>query len=248
MTERAQSETLGFVFVFVLILGSMSLLTVIGVAELGDVRDTERLHNAERAFETLDANVEDLVAGGLPSQATEINLAGARIYHGAAVTWTVSGTSVADPDENFSYDVTLRPVVYESESGSETKIVFANGAVFRQEPGGTATIEPRRFVLSPDRTSLLLVQTRPGRQSSGIAGTTTARVRTVRPETELYRANRTAYDLTISVDTPRAEAWEGLLDRYPGTTCSTPTASRVTCSLRTDAVYVTVARVDVRFE
>lgn len=248
MTDRAQSETLGYVFVFVLILGTMSLLTVVGVAQLQDARDAERLQNAERAFQTLDANVEDLVSAGLPSQATEINLANARIYHGSAVTWTVSGTNRSDPGDTFSYEVTIRPIVYQSESTPGTKLVYANGAVFRQQRDGTAVIDAGDRLLGPNRTSLQLVQTRAGRDKRGIGGTTTALVRTVRPETELYRANRTAHELTITVDSPRAPAWSSLLSRHSGVTCSTTTATRAECSLTTDRLYLTVARVDVRFE
>lgn len=248
MTDRAQSTTLGFVLVFALVLGAMSLITVAGMAELQDVRDAERLNNAERAFKTLDSNVEDLVEGGVSSQATEISLSSARVSTGDPITVTVSGSAVADPTRQFSYDITVHPIVYETEGESDTKLVYAAGQVFRQQRDGTVMLDDLDFLLSADSTNLLVVQTRPSRSGGGIGGSTTALVRTVRANSELFRANRTAYDMTVTVDSPRAEGWYRALDEKSVTTCSMPSESTTTCSFTTQSVYVTVARVDVGFE
>jgi hypothetical protein len=101
--------------------------------------------------------------------------------------------------------------------------------------------------MSPNRTNLLFVETRQGPGSGGIGGTTTAHIRTLRAGTELYQANRTAYDLTVTVESPRAQAWADSLDRGQGTSCSLQSPTRASCSLTTDRVYVSVAHVDVVF-
>lgn len=247
MTDRAQSITLGFVFVFALVLGAMGLLTVAGMAELSDVRDAERLNNAELAFETLDSNAEDLVTDALPSQATEVSLASARLYYGEPITVSVSGVSVADASQNFSYTITARPIVYETEGGSGTKLVYAAGHVFRQQRAGTVMLDELDVLLSSERTNLLVVQTRAGR-TSGIGGSTTALVRMVRAESVLYQVNRSTYDVTVTIDSPRAVAWHRQLAARSVTSCSLPSDRRVRCSLRTDELYLTVARVDVALE
>lgn len=248
MTERAQSITLGFVFVFALVLAAMTLLTVAGMNELRDVRDAERVNNAERAFETLDGNVDDLVTDGLSSQATEISLASARLSYGDPVVVTVEGTDVADPTKNFTYEVVVRPIVYRTEGGSDAKLVYAAGQVFRQQRDGAVMLDDLDLLLSRTRTNLFVVQTRADRQSGAIGGSKTVLVRTVRAESELYRYNRTTYDVELTIDSPRAGAWYRALDKRSVTTCSMPSTGTVTCSLRTDAMALTVARVDVGFE
>lgn len=247
MTDRAQSETLGFVVVFTLVLGTMALVTAAGVSELSQVRDAERLDNAEQAMETLEGNLADLLEGR-PSQATEVTLDGARLFLGDRVTWRINGTAVANASRNFSVDVTLRPVVYETEGDSDTRLVYANGAVFRQQRGGTVIVDGPDLVASPDGTAMVIVQTRQGSATAGKGGSTAALVRATRPVTELYRLDREPVDLEITIDSPRAPAWARALGRTAGTTCTTPSATRAVCTLRTDRVSVAVARVDIAIE
>lgn len=246
MTERGQSEVVGFLLVFALALATMTLITVAGVDGLRDVRDAERVNNADRAFDVLAENVDDLVEQGVSSQATEVSLADARLAFGDPITVTVSGEQASDPDEEFSYAFAVRPIVYESGDGE--RIVSAGGATFRGGRSGTVMREGPPFLLSPERSNVLVVQTRQVGQPSAVAGSSTVLVRTELAESDLYRLNATTYDLTVEVDSPRAAAWGRYLEDQPGTSCGAPSGGSVSCSLTTDHVSVTVARVNVLFE
>jgi type II secretory pathway pseudopilin PulG len=246
MADRAQSEALGFVAVFLLVLAVMSIVTVAGLSQLWDVRDAERLENAERAFETLDDNVEDLVGDGLPTQTTEISLQNARVSYGDPMTINVSGDPVG-AGTPFTYEVAVRPIVYQPDQGA-TKLVAVGGAVFRQQRSGTVMLEEPSVLLGPERSNVLVIQTRAGRERAAVGGATTVLIRTERVDADLYRLNRTTYDLTLNVTSPRASAWREYLDAQSGTTCAMPAPDTVSCAVETDQLAVSVVRVDVTFE
>lgn len=245
MADRAQSEALGFVLVFALVIGAMSALTVAGVAGLQDVRDAERATSAERALDLLAEDVDDLVRGGAPSRTTQVLLADAELYHGDPVTVNVTGAPAADPSRTFAYEYTVHPIVYAPDA--DTRIVYAAGAVFRQEPDGTAVLRRPTRLVSRDGTNVVVVATRPGDGPAGVGGDAPALVRTRRAETGLYRANATAQDVTVTVTSPRASGWYRALDAHPSTTCAPPSGSAVSCSIAPDRFHLVVVRVDVSF-
>jgi hypothetical protein len=246
MTDRAQSELVGFMLVFAMVIAAMSLVTVAGVGELRDLRDAERHANAERAFDVLADNVEDLAFERATSRATELNLADARLSFGDPVTVTVNGTAVANASRNFSFAYAIRPLVYETNDGK--RLVYAGGGTFSRDRSGMVMLSDPSLVLSPDRSNVLVVQTRRVGDSAAVGGSSTVLVRTERVGTDIYRANETRYDLSIRVDSPRAAAWERYFDSRSGTSCTSSDADTVTCSLRTERLYVSVVRVDVLLE
>ncbi|MFC7136780.1 hypothetical protein ACFQRB_10335 [Halobaculum litoreum] len=73
---RAQSDAIGFVLVFSLIVLTVGTVYAAGYPALQDLRSDEQLENMERAFEVLDDNVDDMAREGAPSRATEIKLNG----------------------------------------------------------------------------------------------------------------------------------------------------------------------------
>ncbi len=77
-TDRAVSETISFVLVFSLIVASVGAVYAIGVSELEATRDAERIENAQRAFDVLADNVDDVLEGA-PSRGTEVKLAEATL-------------------------------------------------------------------------------------------------------------------------------------------------------------------------
>ena len=135
MRDRAQSDVLGFVFVFAIVVATIGLVFSTGFAGLQDARDFERVNNAERAFEVLKDNVEDMVDRGAPSRATEIKVSDAGISFGDPVTINVSEEGGA-----FSTAQTIDPLVSDADTGTE--IVYATGAIVRQQSGACVTISP----------------------------------------------------------------------------------------------------------
>lgn len=176
--RRGQSDLLGFVFVFAIVVTTVALVGVVGYAQLDGVRDVERQNGAQRAVQALDDNVDDLVYDGAPARSTEMRLSEASLYVGDPVTINVTGERVGDPSRNFSHRFRIRPVVRESRSGGT--VVYLTGAVVREEADG-APVMVRDPTLSVGAERTLLPVVRPVQERDRrVSGTNTVLVGTTR--------------------------------------------------------------------
>ncbi|MFB6192452.1 MAG: hypothetical protein ABEI11_03930 [Haloarculaceae archaeon] len=196
------SDVIGFILVFSLIAASVGLVSVVGFSELQAARDAERLQNAERAFDVLGDNVEDVYRGGAPSRATEIKLADATLGFGGTteITVTVDGTS---------FTRTLRPIVYEAAG---TRIVYEAGAVIRADRVGARMIRDPSLLVTSDATAMQMARTVPDPERN-LGGRTTVLIRVTRTSTSLL--NRSSGDdvsLEIETTEQRAPAWKRYFD------------------------------------
>lgn len=243
MTDRGQSEALGFIIIFVLIVTAVSILTVAGLGELRDVQDDQRVENALASMGILAENVDDLVVDGAPNRETELRLGSGRISFGDPVPITIAGHETGNPAANFSYEVTTRPLVY--DGGTTHRVVYNAGAVLWQSRTGSTVIDGPPMVVSPDRSSVLVVQTRRSGDNLGIGGTSTALVRADRSVADLFQVNHTSYDVTMRIDSPRADAWARHFEDRAGITCSSSGPPVSSCSFTTDRLAVSVVRIDM---
>lgn len=238
--ERAQSETLGFVLVFALIVASIGIVFTVGFSGLQDVRDTERVNNAERAFEVMADNLEDITQRGAPSRATEIKLADARL--------SVEGpteVSVNVPDGGFNATYRVRPIVYDADTGES--IVYEQGAVLRTSAGGGVVLHESVLLMNESRTVIPVVQTRLS-GNGGVSGSGTVLVRADHVETALEYDNSSSNTVWLNVTSPRAEEWRSHLDEKPDVTCEPRSGNTTSCSVSTGSVHVTVVRIDVSLD
>ena len=219
MTDRAVSDVIGYVLVFSLVSLTVGVVSVAGVGALQDARDVEQANNAERAFDVLGDNVEDVYRDGVPSRATEMSLAGAGVSTTTTATINVSGWSGSTL--NFTTgDVTSNVVVWEPSGGSQTKIVYAFGTVFRSQADGGVVTRAGPFQFDTDRTILPVVNTwtrESQRYSEG-----TIRVRTVGGVPSVgYRGDAQGMDhLWLNVTTEHPDVWSSYLDARDGTSCA----------------------------
>ncbi|MFW5934875.1 MAG: DUF7289 family protein [Halolamina sp.] len=245
--RRGVSETVGFVLVFSLVMLTVGTVLTVGYAGLQDARDAERINNAERAFDVLANNVEDITARGAPSRGTEIRLAEASIGPGEPVTVNVSG--FADGTRQFSTgNDSLGTVVYEADG---TRIRYVGGAVTRVQSGGSTLLGDPNFLISDDNVIIPLVELTV--QERTIAGSRTVLVRSERElhdvETDQSGIDRLAVNLT----TPAAGAWETYFESE-GMTCERPDGddgTRLTCEFEeSDGFRVQLIRftIDVTFD
>lgn len=246
MTERAQSEAVGFILVFALIVLAVSGLTVTGLSELREVRDAQRVDNVENSMQILASNVQDLVVGRAPVRDTELQLGSGDLAFTEPVALTVSGERATDPEQNFSYEVETRPLAY--EAGGHERVVSNAGGVFRQRGHNASMVAAPAADLSPDGSTLTIVQTRRSGANAGISGTSTALVRAHRTQTDIYAVTNATYDLRVRIDSPRAGAWKRHFESRADTTCSSPGPDAVTCSFTTDGTVITVVRIDLALE
>ena len=245
---RALSDTLGFVLIFGIVVSTVAVVYVGGFDALTGARDTQRFDNAERAFDVLDGNIEDLTVRGAPSRATEIRLAEASLEFGPPVSFNVT---VYEPG-NVSggpidwYQRTMRPVVYRTGDGSE--LVYANGALFRQYGDRAVMFDTPRIVVGDEETLIPLVTT--DDESGNISTFDTRRllVRTAVRARNVGQFENVTANFTIT--SPRAAAWQRHLEDDVGFECTGPregVTGEVECRLPSDDVYVQDVAVAVSF-
>jgi hypothetical protein len=246
--DRGVSDTLGFVFIFALVLSIVGLTFTVGYGGLQDTRDFERLNNAERAFDVMGDNFDDMVRRGAPSRATEVKVADAQLV---VAEPTVFNVSVDDGSAVESYRFDVEPIVYETGDG---RIVYVNGAVFREDRGGAVAVRHSELVLNQSRVLVPVVATRSGSDTTSVGGTTTVLVRATNPEGqresfgfEVARSEPQA-QVTVNVTSPRPAAWERELSRHDDASCLVA-GDTVSCTVVSpQRVYVQQTLVDITFD
>lgn len=254
---RGVSEVVSFILVFSLVVSTVGVVYVSGFSGLERAQNAERLSNAERAFDVLADNIEDIYLEDAPSRATEIKLSDAQIGPGETTRLTVEITNVGEPN---TYTKEIDPLVYTATG--DTEIVYEAGAVFRTDgTNGIMTREPPFLFALTDskrRAVIPVVQTRAIDETS-IGGSTTVLVRTeqavrqamtVRPDPSEDSVSE--YDVTITLETTptRASLWEPYLEEqipWADSACST-SGDTVTCSITVDELYVTWTGVDTTIQ
>ncbi|MFB6167457.1 MAG: hypothetical protein ABEJ43_01265 [Haloferacaceae archaeon] len=246
---RAQSEVIGFVLVFSLIVASTGIVYVAGFGALQDARTAEQLNNVERAFEILDDNNRDLARRGAPTRATEIDLAGGGLRLGDSVDITVTATNASNASDTVTVSRSSRPVVYEK---ADRQVVYAYGATFRQNGENAAMVGEPGWVVDERRSLITLVTAQAGEGQTSVGGQTTVLVRTQadsRGTTSRSLASGTSTEISVTVESPRAAAWGRFLERR-GFTAVDPDASddKVEYETTTDGVVIQVTTTSVEFD
>ena len=247
--DRAVSEVVGFVLVFTLVLATITFVYVGGFASLQDTRDHEQMANAERAFDVLANNFEELGRGKAPSRATEIKLAGAKLRTTEPTVITVNSTGM-----NAS-GASPRSIVYRPEL-SDSAVYYEAGAVLREDGGNAIMIREPDFVFGPNRTVMRVIETRGGIQST--SGDTTTLVRGEARFKELRHRNLdrdTKLNVTVRIDPasdhlkPWLEYMETrLVESFDSPThdCSIQGQEVVCTDIETNSVYFGATGVDVQ--
>jgi len=219
---RAVSEVVGYILVFSLVLGTITLVYTAGLSGLNDTRDAERITNAERAFDVLANNFQQMGRGEAPNRATEIKLAEAQLSTSTGREVNISADGV-DP-------AVARPVTIRYNPGSDTSIVYENGAVIRVDNGNAVMLEEPDFLF--DDGDVVVRYIEPQGSGQNIGGTsTTVLVRAERVFSEVLVNNGSnPEDIVIKMQThpERAQVWQDYYNRSiksaTGTTgsCTTP--------------------------
>lgn len=250
MTDRAQSEVLGYVFVFTLILLSIGTVYAMGFGELQDARHAEQMTNMERGFEVLSDNLRDLSRHGAPSRSTELALGGGTLGFGDTATISVNVTDTANTSHTNGFEVATRPLVY--EGGKGTAIAYTMGAVLRSDDGYGVMVSDPRWTLTDDRVVVPYVVTYPAGSDQSVGGDVTMLVGASRETHKLQGSFHPEAGgdarVNVTVESPRAAAWADYFDEQGLTRIDGPDDGDVTYQLVTDVVYVPRTDVSVRFE
>jgi hypothetical protein len=168
MNDRAISESLGFVFVFSIIVLSLGLVSTVGFSQIEEVRNDQQLENAERSFRIVAQNIEELQTGQSVARGGELDLNRGRIstISSADSRLRVSVKSTTGPTDDYQATYELSGLEYQLEG---TTVSYEGGAVFRRDRGGTAVIGSPTLVCTDERAlvSLVTVDGPEGRQLGG---------------------------------------------------------------------------------
>lgn len=247
--DRAVSEVLSFALVFAIITTSVALAFVLGFPALEDERNAERVTNAERAFDILADNMEDIYKRGAPSRVTEIKLSDAQLAvveeQQVKVTVKFADNGTEAENQTSSY----RPIIYQS---GESKLSYANGGIVRVDRESAIMKREPALLFEQDRTVLPTVQTR-SRNVQSVGSSSTAILRATLSESEVlterrdYSAGYTVtYEFTAATQR-QAAVWEQYLEGeidWRSDAC-TVNDTLVECTFDTDEVYFSVSRIDV---
>jgi hypothetical protein len=249
VTDRAQSEVIGFVLVFSLIVASTGIVYVTGFSALEDSRTAEQLDNVERAFDILDDNTRDLSHRDAPTRATEIDLAGGGLRLGDPVNVTVTATNASNASDTVTVSTTTRPIVYEKD---DRQVVYVYGATVRSDGDASVMVADPDWVFGGERSLLPLLVTQAADGRTAVGGETTVLLR-VRADsrgvlTKTLDSGATT-ELEITIESPRADAWAQYAERRGLTPVDPdPSDDEVTYRTTTDGVVIQLTTTSVEVD
>lgn len=250
MSRRAQSETIGFVLIFALIVSTTGVVYVAGFSSLEDARTAEELSNVERAFDVLDDNMYDISHRGAPSRATELSLGNGGVAFGATTNITVRATNTSDPLDNRTVSIETRPIVYQLD---DTSIAYSSGTTIRRDRSDAIVLSDPGWTVSDRRAIIPLLGVSQDSSTGRLGGDTTILLRAQRDSRSVpVRMTPTSgarVNVTVTVESERADAWKRLLERRGFTAVSPagadPADGVVVYEFETDALYVQQTTVGV---
>ncbi|MBX0324539.1 hypothetical protein EGH21_16030 [Halomicroarcula sp. F13] len=222
--SRGVSEVLGYVLVFSLVVSTVAVVSVGGLATLDDVKSAEQLDNGERAFDILADNVADVYRRGAPSRGTEVSVGEATLYTGNPATVNVT------VDGDYVLNRTSTPIVYRNER--DQRLVYNMGAVFRTNPDGGLLVRQPPHVVRDGRFLLNMVVLRASNGTS--VGGSTALVRTLNDGSAVRYGDTSgaATNVSIKIESTRAPLWSDYF-LGQGFDCPTQTSTVMRCEYPT---------------
>lgn len=252
--NRGQSEVLGFVFVFALIVGSVGLVYTTGYPALEDAREAMATNNVEKAFEVLNDNLHDIQRRGAPSRATEIRLAGGELSFDESTTITISVENKSDSTDNSSVSLRTRPLVYEDDGGRT--VAFEEGGTIRGEDVSSAMVDGPSWTLDSEQSVILLTSVIPSEGPESVSSKSTVLVTMERKGTSVpihfEPGGGSVAEVNITVESDRPGAWQQYFERKNGSIESGVSVDddasdgAVSWRFETERLYVTRTGVSTR--
>jgi FlaG/FlaF family flagellin (archaellin) len=208
-SNRAVSNTLGFVLVFALMIMSVGVVATYGMGALEESRDFVRQSNAERALTIGGAGLNEIARGETPGRSSQIELrdGSLSLQNDTTVSVTVDGTT---------YTYHPRSLVYAQADG---EIRYQSGAVFRVSRSGSVGQTKPLLTCGDDGAVVSVVTLRPAEGPTSV-GSGSVQLSASRNRTKLSypgsRGSDAVSDVSIEVTSPQSDAWNRLLSDLDG--------------------------------
>ncbi len=243
--SRGQSELLGFLLIFAVVVLTIALVSATGFVGFNNAQDYQRTSNAEGAFTVLAGNIDDVTRAGAPSRATEIRITDASLSletEASSIGLTLDG----DPIEIEEGDGT-GSIVY--DSGTDTTITYRSGALLREDDGSSLLFREPNFVITEEEVILPVVHLS-SEDRHEIGGTSNVDVRIHDGGTDVLVEKKPVNDnVTIVFTTPHVDAWTRYFEQFeegPVTNIEPDfDQDSIEVKIETERLSVIVNRVDV---
>lgn len=246
--SRGQSELLGFLLIFAVVILTIALVSATGFVGFNNAQDYQRTANTEGAFTVLASNIEDVTRMGAPSRATEIGITDASLSteeERSDVDIALDGDAL-----DLENDGKTGSVVY--DSGTDTTLTYRSGALIREDSGSSVLFREPDFVITEEEVILPIVRLSP-EGTSEVGGTSNVEVRTRNVGTDVLVERKPVEDnVTVVFETPHVDAWERYFEGFEDDGPVTDVApdfdeNTVEVEIETDRLTVTVDRVTTTF-
>jgi len=210
-TDRGVSDLIGFILMFSIIAGSVSIIYLVGFDTLEDFSDNEDLETADRAMRGVAESFEDIHRQGVPARSIDVGVGGANLdLLDSSLQIEVNGSSGSKLERT----VTTNALVIQQE-GAPQAVTYESGALFRTGDAGSIVRHRPVFNCGEDAAILSVVRLR---GSISISVDDPVQITGRRTETSRLHpqpgASPKATNITLDVSDSRySEAWTGYLDR-----------------------------------
>lgn len=249
--EKGISDALGFVLIFSIVVVAALTVGTVGFEQLEQAKGNEQVNNAQRAFELIEQNFNEVQRSQAESRQGEIDLRNGEIRlvdpaGTSRITVTVNGTSITET-------VPLNELRY---SIDDTVSAYEGGALFYADKNRNEVLNDGPEIYCRQRgsnsgkamISLVTVQGTSPKRSGGIVEVTG----THNSSRLIFPQNRTGPDsqaqatgVTIQVDSEYEDAWRTyLLSQSDGWTELAPNTYECTDSDGIE-VYVRQSRLNI---
>jgi len=231
--SRAQSETIGFVLIFgMMLLGALAVVTL-GATAVNDSQGQLSADRAEKVMTQLDSEISLVALGRTDSQEIDLDTStGEQFYvDGDAGQMNVTLINETGPNQVVMPNMTLGAVVFERD---DTVVAYQGGGVWRADGEGSSMVSPPEFNYRSQTLTLPLVvvsgdhslnnRVVVGKQGSGD---------TYYPDATKSLQNPVEDgEVRITVESEYHEGWNVFFeDRTEGNVTHDPDSQRVTVNL-----------------
>ncbi len=227
---------------------SIVLIYTVGIAAMEDIQHGEAMNNADRAFDIVANNIDDVRRNGAPARSTELQFAGGHLAAQGQVSIELNVSHQSGSNQTL-----LTPISYTRE---QTSLHYTSGAVLRTDHGQGYVVRDPPMAFDENRTLLSIVGTQLPGATESISGSGPVQLAVRQngpPETSprtltvTNASDPVAYNL--SIDSPRYQAWGQYFERVvpPDSTISYDAANQtVVVQAETETLSVRWTTVDVR--
>jgi hypothetical protein len=207
--DRAVSDVVAFVFTFSIIITSVGVVSGVGFSVMEDVRDDEQALNAQRSFQTLGENLNQIDRGGVPGRAGEISLNGGLVL----VESGSEGPTFEVVTDGDTFTSKTGRIVYQSGGGDTEILLEAGGVIRKDERSDRGFVVQRPNIVCGSEYAIVSIVKIVG-DADTVAGDSTVQIRGREQSSTLLYSDDDATSVTVDYSGSQFdESWNGHFDR-----------------------------------